>query len=47
MLAVHKDEVKVLKPGMGTNPHVYYIGLPDAFVNGIDGQADVRLIASH
>ena len=46
-LAAHKDEIKVLKPGLGTNPHVYYIGLPDAFVNGIDGQAGVRLIASH
>ena len=26
---------------------VFYIGLPEAFVNGIDGQAGVRLIASH
>ena len=47
MLAAHKDDIRVLKPGMGTNPHVYYIGLPDAFVNGIDGQAGVRLVASH
>ena len=47
LLAAHKGEIKVLKPGLGTNPHVYYIGLPDAFVNGIDGQAGVRLVAAH
>lgn len=41
-MAEHKDDIKVLKPGMGTNPHVFYIGLPDEFVDGIDGQASVR-----
>lgn len=24
-----------------------YIGLPDAFVNGVDGQASVRLLSDH
>ena len=43
----HKDEIKVLKPGMKTKPHVFYIGLPDEFVNGVDGQASVRLVAGH
>ncbi|MEG0677925.1 MAG: 4Fe-4S dicluster domain-containing protein [Comamonas sp.] len=43
----HKDEIKVLKPGMKTKPHVFYIGLPDEFVNGVDGQATVRLVAEH
>ena len=43
----NKDEIKVLKPGMKTKPHVFYIGLPDEFVNGVDGQATVRLVADH
>ncbi len=43
----HKDEIRVLKPGMNTDPHVYYIGLPEAFVNEVDGQAGIRLIAKH
>ncbi len=47
MIASHQDQIKVLKPAMGTSPHVYYIGLPEEFVNGIDGQAGVRLLASH
>ncbi len=47
MIASHQDKIKVLKPAMGTSPHVYYIGLPEEFVNGIDGQAGVRLLASH
>jgi len=46
-IEAHKDEIKVLKPGMQTKPHVFYIGLPDEFVNGVDGQATVRLVAEH
>ena len=30
---------------MKTDPHVYYIGLPDAFVHQVDGQGGVRLAA--
>src|SRR5690625_4338937 len=41
----HKDEIKVLKPDMGTAPHVFYIGLPEEFVDGVDGQSSVRLLA--
>lgn len=43
----HAKDLKVLKPAMGTDPHVYYLGLPDAFVDGVDGQASVRLVTSH
>ena len=34
----HKDDLKVLKPEAGTVPHVFYVGLDDAFVSKIDGQ---------
>ena len=43
----HPDGIKVLKPDMKTQPRVFYIGLPDEFVNGVDGQASVRLVAEH
>ena len=43
LLDDHADDIKVLKPDMGTNPHVFYIGLPDEFVDSVDGQAAVRL----
>ena len=39
-----KDDIKVLKPDQNTAPHVFYIGLPDEFVDGIEGQASVRLV---
>ncbi|NLA52058.1 MAG: 4Fe-4S dicluster domain-containing protein [Alcaligenaceae bacterium] len=44
LLEEHKGEVKVLKPDMAASPHVFYLGLPDEFVDGIDGQASVRLV---
>ena len=44
LLRDNKGEIKVLKPDLGTRPHVFYIGLPDEFVNGIDGQAGVRMV---
>ena len=47
MLKDNAEDIKVLKPGMATAPHVFYIGLPDEFVNGIEGQASVRLVAGH
>lgn len=43
-MAEHKDDIKVLKPDANTAPHVFYIGLPDEFVDGIEGQASVRLL---
>ena len=47
LLNEHGKGIKVLKPGMATVPHVFYIGLPDEFVDGIEGQASVRLVAGH
>ncbi len=44
LMAEHKEDIKVLKPGMGTSPRVFYIGLPDEFVDEVDGQASVRLV---
>lgn len=43
-MAENKDDIKVLKPNENTVPHVFYIGLPDEFVDGIEGQASVRLL---
>jgi len=45
LLEENKDDIKVLKPGMNTAPRVFYIGLPDEFVDGVQGQASVRLVA--
>ncbi|MFD4838878.1 sulfate reduction electron transfer complex DsrMKJOP subunit DsrO [Achromobacter sp. NPDC058515] len=47
LLVEHEADIKVLKPEMKTDPHVYYIGLPDAFVHQVDGQAGVRLAGGH
>lgn len=44
-MAANKDDIKVLKPGMNTSPRVFYIGLPDEFVDGVEGQASVRLVS--
>jgi len=43
-MEANKEDIKVLKPGMNTSPRVFYIGLPDEFVDGVDGQASVRLV---
>lgn len=47
LLKENQDEIKVLKPDMNTSPRVYYIGMPDAFVNGVEGQTSVRLVAEY
>ena len=47
LLRDNHDLIKVLKPELNTSPHVFYIGLPDEFVHGIDGQAGVRVVAEH
>lgn len=47
LLREHAGDIKVLKPDLATSPHVFYIGLPDGFVNGIDGQAGVRVLPEH
>lgn len=38
MVAEFKSELKVLKPDDGTLPHVFYLGLNDAFVDHVQGQ---------
>ncbi|HLR29561.1 MAG TPA: 4Fe-4S dicluster domain-containing protein [Paenalcaligenes sp.] len=40
----NKGDIKVLKPDMNTKPRVFYIGLPDDFVDGVEGQTSVRLV---
>lgn len=45
LIREHYDELKVLKPDMNTQPRVYYLGLPDEFVDGVEGQTSVRLVA--
>jgi len=47
ILAKEADNVQVLKPDMKTLPHVYYLGLPKPFADGVEGQAGVRLVAEH
>lgn len=44
LLEEHKDDIKVLKPDQNTQPRVFYIGLPDEFVDGVEGQSSVRLV---
>ncbi|MDP9501101.1 tetrathionate reductase subunit TtrB [Bisgaard Taxon 45] len=39
MVAAFKTQLKVLKPDSGTIPHVFYLGLDEAFVNQVQGQA--------
>lgn len=38
------NSVKVLRPEMSTNPHVFYIGLDERFQGKVDGQAPVHVI---
>lgn len=41
LLKKHKDDIKVLKPEAGTKPHVFYIGLTNAFKNRVTGQSAI------
>ena len=41
LLAEFKDEIKVLKPEEGTNPHVFYLGLEPEFTSHIEGKAAI------
>lgn len=43
MLARHHDEIKVLKPEENTLPHVFYLGLDDAFITPLQGRAQPAL----
>jgi tetrathionate reductase subunit B len=42
LLAAHRDEIKVLKPENNTHPHVFYLGLDDAFVSPLQGVRSPR-----
>jgi len=37
----HQDDIKVLKPEENTQPHVFYIGMDDAFTSKIDGKVAI------
>ena len=41
LLKQHKDDIKVLKPESRTHPHVFYIGLDNAFKNRVKGQSAI------
>lgn len=43
MLVAFHDEVKVLKPENNTLPHVFYLGLDEAFVSPLQGRAQPAL----
>ena len=43
MLHEHHDTIKVLKPESGTSPHVFYLGLDEAFVTPLIGRAQPAL----
>ena len=37
----HQDDIKVLKPEENTNPHVFYIGMDDAFTSKVAGKVAI------
>lgn len=41
LLAQNQHDIKVLMPEQNTQPHVFYIGMDDRFVNSIDGNAAI------
>lgn len=43
MIRTYEKELKVLKPESGTVPHVFYLGLDDAFVQPLLGQGQPAL----
>ncbi|MGL9720372.1 tetrathionate reductase subunit TtrB [Symbiopectobacterium sp.] len=43
MLAQHHSDIKVLMPEQGTAPHVFYLGLDEAFVTPLLGRAQPAL----
>lgn len=47
LLRDNYDDVKVLKPEMGTKPHVFYIGMTDAFISRIKGQQGLWFEGGH
>jgi tetrathionate reductase subunit B len=47
LLRENYDDIKVLKPELGTRPHVFYIGMTDAFVSRIKGQQGLWFEGGH
>lgn len=43
MLASYREDIRVLKPENNTHPHVFYLGLDDAFVSPLQGRAQPAL----
>ena len=43
LIRTHHDAIKVLKPENDTAPHVFYLGLDEAFVTPLMGRAQPAL----
>jgi len=41
LMAQHRDDVKVLKPGENTQPHVFYIGMNERFTQSLEGHSAI------
>lgn len=44
LLTQHRNDIKVLRPSMGTQPRVFYLGMNQAFAERIRGEAPVRTL---
>lgn len=47
VLRENYDDVKVLKPELDTRPHVFYIGMTDAFIERIQGESGLWFDSEH
>ena len=47
VLDANYDDVKVLKPELNTRPHVFYIGMTDAFIERIQGEGGLWFDSEH
>jgi len=41
LMREHQDDIKVLKPEENSQPHVFYIGMDDAFTSNINGNVAI------
>jgi len=41
LMREHQNDIKVLKPEENTQPHVFYIGMDDAFTSNVDGKVAI------
>lgn len=44
---VDQNQVKVLKPEMGTQPHVFYLGLDERFQGRVEGEGTLWQPSGH